>query len=152
MVLHQNLWGCSVDLIGLLCFCLLLQDRMVSTEMSLTNVSEDPPFTGIIISMDKARFEHSKSVLISMGFTHVEKMVPHHFQHDQHVIKREFLKIPILTCLARDYIALKHSDLKSFSNYLANKRAVEDFISDNSTEDSSWKFFFEDDIALHSDV
>ena len=98
-------------------------------------------FQGWVVSNKEHRYNHSKTVLEQLGIL-PNQYIPEHYQSQ--VIQRAM----------EDYHAGNQKYLtdkykKVFSNRLAFTDLFQKFVNDTSADVGSWRFFFEDDVALH---
>ncbi|KAG0554648.1 hypothetical protein M758_12G111800 [Ceratodon purpureus] len=100
-------------------------------------------FDGVVLSMKDERFEHTRNVLTFLGIKVVQK-VPPSFQ------SKEVDKGLELYVGSRGF----HTSafLKVWSNRMAFIDALEEFVQDSSCNAETWRFFFEDDIAIHPNI
>lgn len=102
-----------------------------------------PTLRGVVLSMNDDRFRHTQEVLTSLGIKVVQQTPPSYQSKDvdqgleQHVGSR-----------------LYHNPayLKVWSNRMAFIQSLEEFVQDSSCNDTTWRLFFEDDIAIHPGV
>lgn len=100
-------------------------------------------YDGVVLSMKDDRFLHTRTVLRSLGIK-VARKTPRSYLSkevdqglERHVGSREF-----------------HTDahLRVWSNRMAFMEALEGFVEDSRCAMETWRFFFEDDIAMHPNV
>lgn len=104
-----------------------------------------PLFNATVISMNKYRYKNACAVLRPIGFKVVRK-TPNHVKTDDAALRAAFRELPAYRHM--DYNSMIDQHRKTFSNYLAFHEAISSFAQDASMPSSSWRFYFEDDIAL----
>jgi hypothetical protein len=108
--------------------------------VELPTNAEDLNLDGVVLSMKDERFQHTKKVLESLGMKVTQKVPPSYLSKDVDRGLESFVG-------SRAF----HTSvfLKVWSNRMAFLDALEEFVQDSSCTDKTWRFFFEDDIAIH---
>lgn len=121
----------------------------VSTEWTSPNVDDDDyfarrdykPLHGYIVSNKAQRFNNSKGALDILGIEAHQYIPPHY--------KSEAVLQEMKTFLRGEdkYLIDRHK--KTFSNRMAFTKLFQQFVADPTADLGTWRFFFEDDIAVH---
>lgn len=106
-------------------------------------VSGDLHLDGVVLSMKDERFLHTRDVLTTMGINIFQKVPPSYQSKEVDQGLERYVG-------SRNY----HTSafLKVWSNRMAFIDALEEFVQDSNCTRNTWRFFFEDDIAIHPDV
>lgn len=122
---------------------LLLQYEGVFVEPYEEEVVGNLTFDGVVLSMNDVRFSHTRHVLALLGFKVARAIPP------------SYLSKEVDQGLER-YVGSRgfHTSafLKVWSNRMAFMKALEEFVHDSECTSDTWRFFFEDDIAIHPNV
>lgn len=98
-------------------------------------------FQGWVVSNKAHRYNHSKTVLETLGIL-PNQYIPEHYQ--SRVIQKA---MEAYHGGNQKYLTDKYK--KVFSNRLAFTDLFHRFVNDSSADVGTWRFFFEDDVALH---
>ena len=100
-------------------------------------------FDGIVLSMKDERFHHTRNVLTSLGIKVSQKIPPSY-------LSKEVDRGLEVYVGSRGF----HTSafLKVWSNRMAFIDALEEFVQDSNCTRNTWRFFFEDDIAIHPNI
>jgi hypothetical protein len=100
-------------------------------------------FDGVVLSMKDDRFEHTRNVLTFLGINVVQKVPPSYLSKEVDRGLEQFVGSRVF-----------HTSvfLKVWSNRMAFIDALEEFVQDSNCTSESWRFFFEDDIAVHPNI
>lgn len=101
----------------------------------------EPRFQGWVVSNKEHRYNHSKTVLETLGIV-PNQYVPEHYQSS--VIQRAMEDYHSGN---QKYLTDKYK--KVFSNRMAFTDLFRNFVNDTTADVGQWRFFFEDDVALH---
>lgn len=99
-------------------------------------------WNGYIVSNKEERYNHSREVLTKLG------IIPHHYvplSYKSDAVKQAMEEYGA----GKNRKQLTDRYKKVFSNRLAFTNLFRDFVNDPRAALDSWRFFFEDDIALH---